>query len=115
MAVDQEAIANDMTTQIALVNAAIAAAGVLNTASLSQLQPVVEVIENAVNVFNADAALIDADIDQNNFGGVDPTQPAQINIGLLLTQASDVSQLAVLLESENYLARASINIQQATG
>ena len=115
MSVDQAAIANDMTIQIALVNEAIADAGDLQTASLSQLQPVLTVIDNAVAVFEADAAILDAAIDQVNTGGVNPDQPAPLNIAALIEQASDLSQLSTLLEATAYLGRAAVNIQQATG
>lgn len=111
----QSQMAISMAAQIVKVNAAIASAGTLQTASLSQLQPAVDVIDNAVAVFDANAALLDGMIDEVDAGGVDPDQPAVLNVAALIEQASIVSQLAIVIEGGNYMARAAVNLQQATG
>src|SRR5579872_4395253 len=115
MAVDQVAIATRITAGITAINAAISTVGTLQGAGVNVLATVSATVQSALPAFDAGISALDADIDETDAGGVAAGLPAPDLIAALLTQASEMQQLATLVAARNYVARAGVNIEEAPG
>ena len=115
MAVDQAAIAAQLTAGIAAVNAAVSTVGTLQGAGITLLASVAAAVDSALPALEAGIAALDADIDPVNAGGVAAGLSAPDLAALLTTQTSEMQQLATLVTAKAYLARVGANVGEAAG
>jgi hypothetical protein len=98
-----------------VLNAAIAAAGTLQGASLIQLAPVAIAANAALTALAGNIATVEADIDPTTVGGVGTGTPAPVLATALLRQASDVLALTALETAKGYVGRVAANLSNAPG
>jgi|SRR5579883_3219865 len=115
MSVNQSAIAATLNADIANINTQIAAIGILATASIAQLAPLAEVVQDALEDFQSAATQLDGDIDTTTTGGIAVGVPVPLMIAALQEQTSDVQQLSTVLVAQGYLARIGVNVSKAPG
>lgn len=113
MAVNQSAIASQLATSLAAVQAAIDGVDDISTATPFALQPVAAAVTAEIAVLQAAADAFDADVITSSVAGVVAGQPAPTMWAVLLNQASDSAQLATLLHALGYLQRLATNLSQA--
>jgi hypothetical protein len=116
MAVNYQAYAAQMLTQIALLNGSISTVGgSLQEATPVVLKTVYTAVQNALVPFQNAIAAFDADIDTTSVGGVIVgLAPPQMSVALL-NQALDLEQQARLVVAEAYVARAGVNVNNSPG
>jgi hypothetical protein len=115
VSVNQAAISAQLAASIAAVTAALASVGTISTATPFALAPVAAAVSNEIATLQAAIAQFDADIVTSSVAGMVAGQPAPTLWPLLLAQAADSQQLAVLLNALGYLQRLATNLAQATG
>lgn len=115
MSLNQSSLVAGLNAALVAVQAAVTAAGRLQSASIATAAPVAAAAANALPVVAAAIAAVDADIDTTTVGGVVAGLPAPVMVQSLLRAASDVQQLATLVYTQAYLSRLATNVAQAPG
>lgn len=115
MPVDQAEIAAQLSAGVAAVNAAISTVGTMEGAGIKVLATVSAAVENALASFDSGIAALEADIDQDEVGGVAAGLAAPELAAALTAQASEMQQLATLVTARAYLARVGVNVEEAPG
>jgi hypothetical protein len=115
MSVNQPAISAQLSTSLAAVNAALANVPDLSTATPFALAPVAAAVKAEIAVLQGAIAQFDADIITDSVAGIVSGVPAPTLWPVLLNQASDSAQIAVLLNALGYLQRLAKNLAEATG
>jgi hypothetical protein len=115
VAVNQSAISTQLATSLAAVNAALAGAPDLSTATPFALRPVAAAVAAEIAALESAIAEFDADIITTSVAGVLPGNPPPTTWPVLLNQVSDSAQEAALLNALGYLQRLATNLAQATG
>lgn len=115
MAVDQAAFAAQLESSLAAVQAAVAAAGTISTASPFALAAVTQAVNAEIANLESAIAAYDADIITTSVAGVVAGPPAPTIWPILLNQVDDSVLLTRLINALGYLQRLSTNLAQATG
>jgi hypothetical protein len=115
MAVNQLAISTQLQAALSAVQAAIATAGNVDTATPFELQSVVAAVSAETTVLLSAISSFDVDIVTSSVAGMVAGQPPPILASTLVNQQSDSTQLATLLNALGYLQRLSTNLALASG
>jgi hypothetical protein len=115
VAVDQSAMAAQLTAGIAAVNEVLSTVGSLQNTKPAVLSTVYAAVQNALAPFDDAIAAFDADIDTASVGGVTSGLPAPQLSAALLVQATDIEQQGRLVLARAFLSRAGVNLQNAPG
>lgn len=104
-----------VTSAVTNLQTAIDNAGTLQGASQSALAPVLSAVSTALAAIDAQAASIEASIDETSLGGIHVGQPAPQMVLTLVAQTQLAVDLSSLKTLRGYVARIAVNIQNAPG
>jgi hypothetical protein len=97
------------------VLATISTIGTLRTASPLILSTLVTVVDDSLTAINAAIGKLDTEIRTDSVAGMVAGTPAPDLWPVLVRQAYDSRQMAVLLNTRAYAARANVNVENAPG
>jgi hypothetical protein len=104
-----------VTNAVAALEVAVAAAGTLQNAPQATLAPISAAVTAALAAIDAQAAEIEAMIDETSVGGVHVGTMAPELAATLVTQTQAVTDLAALKTLRGYVSRIGANIANAPG
>lgn len=115
MALNQAALAADISAKLATANAAIAEASPLRSATPVALAPARNAVATALSAIEGGIAALDSEILLDSVAGVVVGPPAPDVWPVMLAQLNDCEQLSRLLDMRAYLGRVATNLNEATG
>lgn len=104
-----------VTSSLASLQTAIANAGALQAAPQSTLAPIVSAVNAALAAIDAQAASIEATIDETSVGGIHVGTPAPQMAAILIAQSGGIADLSALQTMRGYVARIGANVENAPG
>lgn len=104
-----------VTSAVAALEAAAAAAGTLQNASQQTLAPIVTAVIAALAAIDAQCTAIEATIDETAVGGLHVGTPAPQLVVALIAQTQDATDLSQLRTLRGYVARIGANVANAPG